>query len=220
MSFARKRDMIMALRPDIIVLEEVSQKDTNDSNAPFTHWVGSNTHKGLGVIGVTPNEYKIANSYTDELPWFLPIEITNLNINLLAVWAHVKSQQLRYVRVSNEAVDRYKDFLTERPSIMAGDFNSNTNWDSLHPGKSHSLLVEKLNKIGINSLYHYQTNEKQGDERVSTQYMYRKPERGYHIDYTFMSNVLLDRSSIEIGKPEDWLQYSDHTPLIIDIIDN
>ncbi|HRQ86835.1 MAG TPA: endonuclease/exonuclease/phosphatase family protein [Candidatus Saccharibacteria bacterium] len=220
MSFARKCDAILALKPDIIVLEEVSQKDIADSNAPFTHWVGSNTHKGLGVIGVTPNEYKIADNYTDDLPWFLPIEIPSLNINLLAVWAHVKSQQLRYVRVSNEAFDRYRDFLTARPSIMAGDFNSNTNWDNLHPGKSHSILVEKLSSSDINSLYHHQTNEKQGDEQTPTQYMYRKPEKGYHIDYAFMSSSLLDRSNIEIGKPEDWLQYSDHMPLIIDIIDN
>lgn len=217
MSFARKRTLVEALQPDIVILPESSQKDIIETDAPFTHWVGSNIHKGLGVIGYTKHEYRIDNSYTDELPWFTPLTIADLNINVLAVWAHVKTQQLRYVRVTNDAIDHYKDFISSSPSIITGDFNSNTMWDKLHPGMSHSILVQKLRELEIESLYHNQSQESHGKETAPTQFMYRKIEKGYHIDYAFVSDSLRKDAKITIGDPEEWLQYSDHMPLIIDI---
>lgn len=217
MSFARKRELMLALKPDVLILQECSEKDIIETKAPFKHWVGSNKHKGLGVIGFAEHEYKISDQYTAELPWFIPLEITDLNLHILAVWAHVKTQQLRYVRVTHAAIDHYQQFITESPTIITGDFNSNTIWDKLHSSRSHSLLVEKLHNLGIDSLYHYQTQELEGAETTPTLYMYRNPEKGYHIDFVFMSDSLLDKSKINIGKPDIWLSESDHVPVEVTV---
>ncbi|MDN5819583.1 MAG: endonuclease/exonuclease/phosphatase family protein, partial [bacterium] len=89
-------------------------------------------------------------------------------------------------------------------------------WDKLHPGKSHSLLIQKLHEIGLSSLYHKQADEAQGEEIQPTQYMYRNPEKGYHIDFAFIEKSLLSKARLTIGAPDEWLKYSDHMPLIID----
>jgi endonuclease/exonuclease/phosphatase family metal-dependent hydrolase len=215
MAFARKRELIQSHKPDLLILQECSEADILETNAPFKHWVGTNKHKGLGIIGYADHDYIINDSYTDELPWFIPVEIADLNLHVLAVWAHVKTQQLRYVRVTHEAVDHYKQFITESPTIITGDFNSNTIWDKLHPKRSHSLLVEKLHGLGLDSLYHAQTKELEGAETTPTLYMYRNPEKGYHIDFVFMTENMLAGSTMEIGKPEEWLMQSDHMPIFV-----
>lgn len=217
MAFGRKRELIQALNPDLLILQECSEKDILETDAPFKHWAGTNNRKGLGIIGYAEHDYKVSNLYTDELPWFIPLEIADINLHVLAVWAHVKTQQLRYVRVTHAAIDRYQNFITESPTVITGDYNSNTIWDKLHPKRSHSLLVEKLHGLGIDSLYHKQTKELEGSEATPTLYMYRNPEKGYHIDFAFMTDSLLPRSVMEIGKPEIWLRESDHMPVVADI---
>ena len=38
------------------------------------------------------------------------------------------------------------------------------------------------------------------------------------IDYCFLSKPLIDRlKNVEIGEYGDWMKYSDHVPLIIDL---
>jgi exonuclease III len=217
MSFARKRALMLDLKPDILILSEVSKKDIDETPADFKYWVGSNSHKGLAVLGYGEHDYRISEKYTDELPWFIPLEITDLDLHILGLWAHVKTQQLRYVRVTHAAVDHYQDFITSAPTIMAGDFNSNTIWDKLHPKRSHSLLVEKLDELGLKSLYHEQNHEAQGQELTNTQYMYRHRDKGYHIDFAFLSNSLLGGATMEIGDPDLWLAQSDHMPIILDV---
>ena len=61
-----------------------------------------------------------------------PVRITGpLECNLLAVWAQNGSggvnrkHQLGPLR---RALSKYRDFLAERPSIVAGDFNNNVFW--------------------------------------------------------------------------------------------
>jgi endonuclease/exonuclease/phosphatase family metal-dependent hydrolase len=146
MAFGQKRDRILALKPDILVLCECSQRDAEATPARFVHWIGSNATKGLAVLGFGEHEYRLSQHFSDEFPYFLPIEVLDLNLHLLGVWAHTRTEQLRYVRVTHLAIEHYRHFLTTRSVLLAGDFNSNTLWDSLHPKQSHSLLVEKLGR--------------------------------------------------------------------------
>jgi exonuclease III len=66
MGFEKKRDVVMSLQPDIVVLQECSAKDIANTDAPFKHWVGSNKHKGMAIIGFANYEYTIDGSYTQE----------------------------------------------------------------------------------------------------------------------------------------------------------
>ncbi len=217
MSFGRKRELILALEPDILILQEVSQQDVEATPADFKHWVGTNPHKGLAIIAFGKHDYRISDLYTDELPWFIPLEITDLNIHILGVWAHVKNPQLRHIRVVHAAIEHYRDFIAAAPTIITGDFNSNTIWDKLHAERSHSPMVAKLATIGLKSLYHEVHNEDQGKELTPTLYMYRHQDKGYHIDYMFMPNELIVGATMQVGAPDEWLAVSDHMPLIVNV---
>jgi endonuclease/exonuclease/phosphatase family metal-dependent hydrolase len=47
--------------------------------------------------------------------------------------------------------------------------------------------------------------------------MYRKEQRPYHIDYIFQSEDLVSESTIKIGEPNEWLEFSDHMPVICEM---
>lgn len=217
MAYARKQEDILALQPDVLVLQECSKKHIWESKAPFSHWVGTNPHKGLGILGFGNRTYVLSTLYTSDYPWFLPLRVEDEQLTLLGVWAHVKEKQERYVRLAHRAIDHYRPLLEEGLSIAIGDFNSNTIWDASHRGQSHSDLVAKLEQLQMSSVYHAQSQEPQGSETVSTFYLYRHRDKGYHLDYAFISHRLLKNTHLTIPDGGNWLKRSDHLPLVLDI---
>ena len=102
--------------------------------------------------------------------------------------------------------------------LIAGDFNSNTIWDQWDRWWNHSDVVKELNKVGIESLYHKFMDEEQGKETKPTFFLQRKKEKAYHIDYIFGSNHFTKKiDNLEIGKIDDWIEISDHLPLIYNL---
>ncbi len=217
MGFEKKWDAVMSLQPDILVLQECSAKDIANTDAPFKHWVGSNTHKGLAIIGFATHEYTIDSSYTEEWPWFLPVCVEDVPLHILGLWACVKDQRIRYVRVTHQAIDHYARFLSMPQIIVIGDFNSNTIWDRLHRERSHSELVEKLGRLGLVSVYHTLRGEIQGQEVTPTQFMYRNLAKSYHLDFAFVSKAISSSCEFIIGEPSEWIYKSDHMPLILTV---
>ena len=48
--------------------------------------------------------------------------------------------------------------------------------------------------------------------------MYKKDERPYHIDYTFVLRELLESNiKVTVGEYDDWIDASDHMPLVVTI---
>ena len=217
MAYATKQKDILALHPDVVLLQECSERHITESGAPFAHWVGKNPHKGLGVLGFGHSTYALSSAYTSAYPWFLPFRVEDEHLNVLGVWAHVKEKQERYVRITHQAIDYYRAFLEEGLSLVIGDFNSNTIWDTSYARYSHSALVEKLEQLQLRSVYHAQAQEQQGRETISTFYLYRHPDKGYHLDYAFVSQSLLEKTALTIPDPGTWLQRSDHLPLLLDL---
>lgn len=211
MGFSKKRFLVEALKPDVAILPEVSQRHIADTDAPFKAWVGSNPHKGLGVIGFTNRSYAL---HEDDrlLPWHIPFSVDGINI--IGLWAHVRDKDLKYVRVTHEIVDLHADFLASAPSLLMGDFNSNTVWDREHLGRNHSMLVNKLVGLGLQSIHHQTERVAHGAETTKTYFHTKKLHFGHHIDYAFLGGA---SASLHIGHHEDWLQYSDHMPLVLDI---
>jgi endonuclease/exonuclease/phosphatase family metal-dependent hydrolase len=217
MAYAVKQKAILAFQPDVLLLQECSEKHIKESGAPFSHWIGKNPHKGLGVLGFGTSGYALSSSYTPDYPWFLPLQIQEKHLRMLGVWAHVKEKQERYVRITHKAIDYYSTWLEEGVSIVMGDLNSNTIWDGFYPRHSHSALAEKLERLQLTSVYHAQTKERQGSETISTFYLYRHRDKGYHLDYAFVSHRLLENTHLSIPDWSIWLKRSDHLPLILDI---
>jgi hypothetical protein len=217
MGYASKQGDLLALQPDVALLQECSEKHLQASGAPFSHWIGSNPHKGFGILGFGHHSYTLSPLYTSAYPWFLPLHIDDDYLTLLGVWAHIKERQERYVRVTHQAIDYYRPLLSQGRSIVIGDFNSNSIWDASFRGRSHSDLVAKLAHLQLHSVYHAQTHEAQGKETVPTFYLYRHADKGYHLDYAFVSHSLLAHTRLTIPEQDQWLQRSDHIPLILDI---
>ncbi len=217
MAYATKQEGILSLHPDVVLLQECSQKHIKESGARFSHWIGKNPHKGLGVLGFGDHVFTLSPAYTPNYPWFLPFRVEDEHLNLLGVWAHVREGKDRYVRITHQAIDVYQAFLEEGLSLAIGDFNSNTIWDAAFAGSSHSDLVAKLERLQMRSVYHAQTQEPQGKETISTFYLYRHADKGYHIDYAFVSQRLLEKTVLTIPEPSKWLPRSDHLPLLLDI---
>ena len=227
-----------ALNADILVIQEC--EDPEQSTKEYKNWagnclwIGKSKNKGVGVFARNGHHLKKQHwqgSYaikgikfphpalswnTEDLELFLPCKI-NDDINLLAVWTKAaNSPSFGYMGQVWKFLQIHRAELEQEQTIILGDFNSNTIWDEPDRWWSHSDVVNELKHSGIRSLYHYQFNEEQGKETTPTFYMHRKTERPYHIDYTFLSQDLINKSHLTIGALT-WLDTSDHLPLITDI---
>ena len=210
--FREKFRDIHTLDADIYVIQECENpaESTNVEYKKFAQnylWIGEHKNKGLGVfaksgISLTENDwpkYCLRN--------FLSIRV-NEAFDLVAVWACKPYIEEYYIYQSINISNYNKN------TIIIGDFNSNAIWDKKHCTRTHSAIVQQLDKIGLCSAYHYQTNEAQGNELTPTFYLYRHPDKGYHIDHCFISSKNLRNYCIL--QSVDWLEKSDHIPILLE----
>ena len=149
---------------------------------------------------------------------FLPVRIDG-RLDLLAVWTQaVVPSTWSYIGQFWKYFRLHKKALGEQ-TVICGDFNSNTIWDRKRRAWNHSACVGQLDKAGFVSLYHLAASEAQGAESRPTFYLYRNPEKPYHLDYVFAhrERVPADWRALSIGNPAEWLALSDHMPMIVDL---
>lgn len=210
-AFREKYKLVKALEADVYVIQECEKPEKYyefvADFCPNYIWTGEKESKGLCVfakdgIQMVKNDWK---SYC--LRHFLSARINNA-FDLLGVWTGAPYIEEYYIYQTIN-LDRYSKNL-----IIAGDFNSNAKWDKEHGSRNHSAVVRQLEQLSLASAYHYVTGEKQGEETKDTFYMYRKKEKGFHIDFCFANTErILD---FRILQDDFWLNYSDHLPLQLD----
>ena len=89
---------------------------------------------------------------------------------MFAVWSQKgKKRYSRYIGQIYLALEKYATLLKD-PCIIVGDWNSNKVFDHIKRVKSHSEVVEFLEKFGIMSAYHHFSKEEQGKESEVTHY--------------------------------------------------
>jgi len=195
-------------------------------------WHGDNKNKGIGIFARDgyqieklnwSGEFTISgiHSKSPALTWksedaklLLPCRI-NSEYTLLGVWTKANdSSSVGYMGQFWKYLQIHKANLSGDKTVICGDFNSNAIWDE--PGRwwNHSDVVAELEDIGLRSVYHHVNNEEQGKEKQPTLFLQKNPEKPYHIDYFFVSEDLLIKAEMEIGKSEQWLEYSDHAPIV------
>ena len=138
---------------------------------------------------------------------FLPVRVNDA-WNLVAVWAarpHIEEYYVYHFI--------HRDKIDEQTCIM-GDFNSNQRWDRKHGARSHSAVVRMMEEAGLASAWHHTHGEPHGSESEPTFYLYRKPERPYHIDYAFAAPARVVECRI-LHHPA--FACSDHRPLVLDM---
>lgn len=222
MAYRKKAHLLLAYKPDIVVVPECEQPEKlvfekGIKKPTDVAWTGENKHKGLGIFSYSRYRFHVSAKYDDRFKLIIPIEVTGqVNFTLFAVWANNPNDpDGNYVTQVWKALHHYEKLITDKRTILAGDFNSNTIWDRPKREGNHSTVVRKLEEKGIVSAYHHYYQQQQGKEKHPTQYMYRHKDKPYHLDYCFASaDMLRYLKSVEIGSHKNWSLYSDHVPVI------
>lgn len=221
-AFRRKFDRLEAIDADILVVQEC--EDPSQSTAEYRAWAGTHVWVGYGKnkgIGIFPRR----GQKIERLVWpdhgfelFLPVRIDG-NIDVLGVWTQqATSSKLSYIGQFWHYLQVHQSSL-QPSTIIAGDFNSNAIWDRPRRSWNHSDCIREMEGLGFRSLYHRLTGEEQGREAQPTFYLHRHLAKPYHIDFVFAHLDLLDGNSFGawVGHADDWLAWSDHMPIAVDI---
>ena len=223
MAFRNKADLILKYKPDIVVVPECEHPDKlifkNGTRKPGdTLWFGKNQNKGLGIFSYCKFRFKVLDIHNDDFKTIVPIAVSggSFDFILFAIWANnPNDKDGQYITQVWKAIHYYESLIGNKPTLLVGDFNSNTIWDRPRREGNHSTVVKKLEEKGIVSVYHKYFNQPQGAEQHPTLYLYRHKDKPYHIDYCFASiDMLQHLKSVEVGDFDFWNKYSDHVPVI------
>ena len=212
--FREKFHKIIDLDAEIYIIQECEnpEKYIDTDYCAFAQnyiWIGNNQNKGLAVFAkdsIILQRNDIFQSYC--LRHFLPLRI-NGDFDLLAIWACEPYIEEYYIYQAINQQHYNSD------TIIMGDFNSNAIWDKKHNSRTHSAVVSELAEKGLVSAYHFTFDELHGEETQKTFYLYRHNDKGYHIDYAFLSISRI--KSFNIDQDNKWLNFSDHKPIILEI---
>lgn len=212
---SRKLPLLASLRPCLSIIQECPRVQRDDGSLL---WFGTNPRQGIAVIA--SGDWRIvAGEQRDVPPFTFAVQVTGpVDFLLLAVWSQ-RNDDFRYVRAVIRAVECYRDLIVSQPTVIAGDFNSNTIWDYKRPEThNHSGLVRLLASLDLVSAYHQFFGETQGKESRPTLFLRRNPTRPYHIDYCFIPKAWASQlHHVEIATDTLWAKESDHRPLLVDI---
>jgi exonuclease III len=221
MGFGKKREVLYALKPDIAVIPECSEDSvklcTDDGYSAC--WWGDKKHKGLAVLAAKPWTLEVGRRPTQK--WIAPVQVNGpVRFLLLAVWACRVGEirELNYIGQVFEAIKRHRNwFNTKPPTVICGDFNSNS---SFRPRKvrNHAAVVAMLEEKNILSAYHSFFSEEHGEETRPTHYFWHRESRPFHIDYVFLPRKWIPSlNQVTVGTYRRWRALSDHVPLIVDL---
>ncbi len=224
MAFRKKAAFILKEKPDILIVPESESpgklKFKEEVKLPTDiFWYGDNPNKGIGIY--VYNDFKISKikNHNPAFRYVLPLLIKNGKIKfiLLAIWGQKPDKGHNYGSQTWNAINYYAELLKNDNIIIAGDLNSNSFWDKPNRVANHTNIVKKLYESGIVSAYHFFNKEAQGKETSPTFYLYKNKNKPYHLDFCFASNNFINKlKNVSVGSYKKWMNYSDHTPLIVD----
>lgn len=225
MAFRKKCQVILPLQPDILVVPECENgeklqfgKLTPEPQDFF--WYGDNPHKGIGIFAYADYRFELHASFNPDFRYVIPLKVKGKQqFNLLAIWAMPNKQKhkQRYIGQVWSGLQYYKDLLNKE-TIIIGDFNGNQIWDKNSYTGNFTQTMDFLAERNFISLYHLETGEKYGKETQPTFYLHRNIDKPYHLDYCVIKSDMIQKGvKTTIGKFADWIEYSDHVPLIVEI---
>ena len=221
MAFRRKYRLLAGLNPDILVIPESESPDflrAKGAKMPWPNqvWVGENPAKGLSIFSRAGISLRRKRNFDPTHRFIAPLRVTQPDkaFDLFAFWTQAeKSQSQGYVTHSLNAFGPYLKGL-KPDSLLLGDFNSSPVFKD--NGKRHVELVDRLAKRRFSSLYHRLNGHAHGAEPEATFWLHRNRAKPYHLDYVFAHDSVQTKG-FTLGRPEDWLAHSDHSPLVVDL---
>jgi len=222
----RKWPALLSLDPDIAIVPECANPAVRPELAEVIgdvscRWTGLNPVKGLGVFAFGAMSTNLSVSHQEDFEQFLPVTISGGEISrVLGVWAFNHRSKGRFkgqTDVTVQALKYYAPFLSQSEGIVAGDFNENAVWDKPRRPGGFTDIGELLDGLGLASAYHYFHQEDFGSESQSTYYYRKAIHMPYQIDYCFLPKDWLPRIRAVEVRPTQWLKWSDHVPLVVDL---
>lgn len=214
--------IVDAFDPDIMIIQECEEPDKlhNMINDGYNVlWIGDNKSMGLSIISKDYLKIKKLSIDDGKIKYMVLIQVNN-TFKIAAFWAMNDNKDFmkRYIGQVWIGLNNYLDQL-DKKTMVIGDFNWNVIWDRSDKPLYGNLsdLVELLKEYQIESSYHYLSDKNFGEETNKTFFMHKKADRAYHTDYMFIPTEFLGNiNKFSIGKYEEWIEYSDHMPLMID----
>jgi hypothetical protein len=133
--------------------------------------------------------------------------------HLLAVWSYLSGNPKTNPVI--EALDAWEAWASEKPLVVAGDFNTGGSWQEIRTGPmSHFPIVERLADLRLQSAYHA--------DRGTGQEVDEEPTHWHSGGGTFTIDHIFTPTdwpihSVTVGSEDPWRQRSDHAPLVVDI---
>jgi len=227
MSFRKKLDAVMRLAPDIAVIgnSEFPDKLYPGSGPKISGslWFGNDRKSGLGIYSFGKWHIQPHPVHDASVKTLVPIECTNGNTAflLLAFQGAPASGRQGYGKAFHDYQQAltYIEHIRGRTAIFAGEMGeaalSLWNRESVEGG--YGDLEQVLAQADLRSCYHAFTRETPGRERTPTLYQGRDMRQGIHTTCCFAStDLLLGLEDVQVGRPETWLDYSEHMPLVVD----
>lgn len=220
-AFRKKYQLLSEYQADILVIQECEDPyqsgDTYYKDFAVNYlWRGTSKNKGLGVFAKQGISLEYIELNLEPLELFLPCMV-NSHIPLVATWTkQANSPNFAYIGQLWKFLEKHKVFLNTPSAMLVGDLNSNKRWDEWDRWWNHSDVVKTLSELGLESAYHSYFAEAQGEETRPTLYLHRNHSKSYHIDYGFFGSKW-QITQVALGKPEKWLMFSDHMPLLFEV---
>ena len=213
----RKWAHLEGLAPDLAILSEVARDPKALREPAFDRpelsfqWEGTSAHKGLGLAGFGR---PLARLTARQAIGRWSIAAVSDGLAVLGIWS-CPLRSGAYAAEVIRCLDAFEPVLRRFPSrVVAGDFNVSGG------GRGFRGLQDRLAAAGLVSAYHHFSGEAFGQETALTIHPRHGGERGYHIDYCFVSQDLVaNLRHVEIGDHKTWVAsgLSDHVPLIVDL---
>jgi exonuclease III len=218
--FREKFDHILTLNSDILIVQEC-EKDTcikvNEKYKMKSLWFGDKVHyKGLGIFYKTDCEINLYNYFSFNYKLIIPlvVDLKKIKFHLMPVWTFSEEKRSYNIQLE-EAIPFYTDYLKVSEVLVIGDYNA-----PYRKGAKPNYIGKidtQLKALNLQSIYHVFNNVEIGEHIESTFYHQRNIEFPHMLDYAYGSKYFQDNiSNVSVGNYADWIDKSDHMPLILD----
>ncbi|MEX2215183.1 MAG: endonuclease/exonuclease/phosphatase family protein [Phycisphaeraceae bacterium] len=209
-----KSDVVAALGADVEIIQECPRPRHTDAKQL---WIGD-AIKGVLIRASGPFTLTELPRVRSSPKWFYPVQVQGpIPFNLIGVWAKPAIQPPSYVRTLLQGVYAYRELIRSGPTVIAGDFNSNSRFVNAFIRRGHDVLVSRLAKqFNLYSAYHVYHQRPPRDEHHHTHFFRRKADNGYHIDYVFLPEKRATQIvEVTVGSYAKWAARSDHCPMMV-----
>lgn len=212
---------VAALRPDVLVAQEVEPLDSvllfAGEQPTFRDRIGDPAFpkRAVGVFSYTGTKLVPVDVASPSYAFRrYEAEWKGVAFQVVGVWTSATKVRETSYRQAHEGLVQHADWIRQRPTVVLGDFNDNSSFKS----GSWLAFLDLATPLGLVSAYHHHSGEEFGAESKATHFHHGKQTKPFHLDYCFVPTdwAKLIRS-VEVGRYEDWRDFSDHVPLTVDL---